>query len=182
MKKILAATGLAAVLVLPVGAAAKPDQSERAAAKAQCRAERGKSSATREAFRARYDGFHQCVRQNAAEEESENEAAHKNAAKACKAEHELDQTEFRETYGENKNGKNAFGKCVSRKAKERKAEMDAEDAEEIAAFKNAAKECAAERKDDPDAFRDEYGENENGKNAFGKCVSRTVNESQRTQG
>jgi PKD domain len=38
-------------------------------------------------------------------------------------------------------------------------------------FKNAAKECKAEREDDPDAFKEKYGTNKNGKNAFGKCVS-----------
>ena len=38
-------------------------------------------------------------------------------------------------------------------------------------FKNAAKECKAERKEDPDAFKEKYGTNKNGKNAFGKCVS-----------
>jgi hypothetical protein len=50
--------------------------------------------------------------------------------------------------------------------------MDAEDAEEAEEFKNAAKECAAERDEmGTEAFREEYGTNENGKNAFGKCVS-----------
>jgi len=38
-------------------------------------------------------------------------------------------------------------------------------------FKNAAKECKAERKADPVAFKEKYGTNKNGKNAFGKCVS-----------
>src|SRR5215211_1882060 len=37
-------------------------------------------------------------------------------------------------------------------------------------LKNAAQECKAEREADPVKFA-EYGTNENGKNAFGKCVS-----------
>src|SRR5918999_497195 len=41
MKTILAATGLALVFIIPTGATAKPDKSERAAAKAQCHGERG---------------------------------------------------------------------------------------------------------------------------------------------
>jgi len=37
---------------------------------------------------------------------------------------------------------------------------------------NAAKLCKAERADiGVDAFREKYGSNKNGKNAFGKCVS-----------
>jgi hypothetical protein len=173
MKKILTATVLAVALVVPTGAVAKPDKSEKEAAKAQCKAERGKSSATREAFKAKYRGFSDCVRRNAAEEEAENGAAQKNAAKECKAERDADPVGFRDDYGTNKNGKNAFGKCVSTKAKEKKAQMDAEDAREVAEFKNAAKQCSAEREEMGSvAFAEEYGTNKNGKNAFGKCVSR----------
>jgi hypothetical protein len=177
MKTILLATGLAVALVLPTGAVAKPNQSERNAAKAQCKAERGKSSATREAFRAKYEGFADCVRRKAAEEDAENEEAAKNAAKECKAERALDPSAFQATYGTNKNGKNAYGKCVSGKASERKAEMDAADAAEIAKRVNAAKRCADERKAIGDvAFAKEYGTNKNGKNAYGKCVSRKTRE------
>ena len=42
---------------------------------------------------------------------------------------------------------------------------------------NAAKECRAERGDTDatrEAFREQYGTNKNGKNAFGKCVSQTA--------
>jgi hypothetical protein len=52
--------------------------------------------------------------------------------------------------------------------------MDAADAQEVAETKNAARECAAERATDRAAFKEEYGTNKNGKNAFGKCVSRKV--------
>jgi hypothetical protein len=175
MKKILTACVLAAALVVPTGAVAKPDKSEKEAAKAECKAERGKTSATREAFRTKYKGFSDCVRQTAQEEEAENESAHENAAQECKAERAEDRDAFKETYGTNKNGKNAFGKCVSGKAKEKEAEMDAEDAEDAQEFKNAAKACAAEREEmGEEAFAEEHGTNENGKNAFGKCVSKKV--------
>jgi hypothetical protein len=40
--------------------------------------------------------------------------------------------------------------------------------------RNAAQECRAEREGDPAAFAEDYGENGNGRNAFGKCVSRKV--------
>jgi hypothetical protein len=171
MNRIVVVMGLIAALLIPAGAVAKPNQAEKSAAKAQCKDERGKTSATREAFKTKYHSFRGCVRANAAEEEAENEKAQKNAAQECKAERSEDAAAFKETYGDNKNGKNAFGKCVSSKASEKKAEMDAEDEEEADEFKNAAKACAAERSDDEDAFRDKYGTNDNKRNAFGKCVS-----------
>jgi hypothetical protein len=178
MTKILAALGLGVTLLLPAGALAKPDQSEKRAAKHQCKAERGTSKATRKAFRLKYRSFSRCVRSNAAEEEAENKAAHKNAAKECKVEREGYTDPFARKYGTNKNGKNAYGKCVSSKAKAKKARMDAEDEEEVAEFKNAAKRCAAELEDlGAEEFRKEYGSNENGRNAFGKCVSKKTRES-----
>jgi hypothetical protein len=174
MKMILAATGLALVLLVPTGAIAKPDKAEVAAAKAQCKAERGETKATREAFRLKYDGFADCMGKKAAEEEAENDQAARNAAQECKAERDANPTTFQETYGKNKNGKNAFGKCVSGKAAEKKAAMDAADAQEVAERKKAAKECAAERAADAEKFKADWGTNKNGKNAFGKCVSRGV--------
>jgi hypothetical protein len=186
MKRITLAIGLVTVLALPALAAAKPpvDQENMQAAHAQCKTERGKTKATREAFKAKYHSMSRCVRQNAAEEAAEEQAALKNAAKECKAEaadpnfatdpaHEG--KTFAEFYGANGNGKNAHGKCVSTKAKAKKAEMDAEDAEEVEEFKNAAKACAGERRSmEADDFADKYGTNSNNSNAFGKCVSQKV--------
>jgi hypothetical protein len=77
MKTILAATGRAAVLLLPTGVVAKPDKAEKEAA-AQCKTER--------------------VRRPAAERSHIGRAA------------------FAEKYGTNRNGRNAFGRCVSRRA------------------------------------------------------------------
>jgi len=175
----------AAVLVLPAGAVAKPDAADKRAAIKQCKAERGKTKATRQAFKAKYHSFSRCIHQNAAEEHAEKKAAHKRAVKTCKAERAdanfaatHDGKTFQEFYGTNKNGKNAYGKCVSAKAHEQKAADDADDAEEVAAFKNAAKECAGERSDpgfpaahDGKTFEEFYGTNHNKRNAFGKCVS-----------
>src|SRR5918997_937377 len=84
MKTILAATGLALVLLIPTGAIAKPDKSERDAARAQCTSERGTSKATKKAFILKYEGFADCVGKKAAEEEGENEEAARNAAQECK--------------------------------------------------------------------------------------------------
>ena len=116
MKTFLTAIVLATVVILPAGAVAKPDHSDKREAIAQCKAERGKSKATREAFKAKYHGFSRCVRQNAQEEAAEDQAALKNAAKQCKAEREEIGTDaFAELYGTNPNKRNAFGKCVSGK-------------------------------------------------------------------
>jgi hypothetical protein len=152
----------AALLVLPAGAAAKPDHADKRAAIAQCKAERGKTKATHRAFKGTYHSFSRCVRQNTTEEAAEQRAARKNAAKQCKAER----------------GSKSYGKCVSAKARELKAEEDAEDAQEVQAFKNAAKQCAAEEADENFAaghggksFEEFYGTNKNKRNAFGKCVS-----------
>jgi hypothetical protein len=180
MKRITLAIGLVAVLALPALATAKPpvDQANMQAAHAQCKAERGKTKDTREAFKAKYHSMSRCVREKAAEEAAEEAAAQKNAAKACKAEAAdpgfaggHGNKTFAEFYGTNGNGKNAYGKCVSTKAKEKKAEMDAEDAEAAEEFKNAAKACAGERKLGSSAFAEKYGTNANNSNAFGKCVS-----------
>ena len=81
---------------------------------------------------------------------------------------------FAAKYGSNKSKTNAFGKCVS----QTRSELSAETADEI---ENAAKQCKAERKADPSAFASKYGTNANKRNAFGKCVSKTVRENE-TQG
>ena len=47
---------------------------------------------------------------------------------------------------------------------------------EVKEFKNAAKECKAERAADPQAFHATYGTGHNGRNALGKCVSRRATE------
>ena len=179
MKKTTVAVALIAGLLVPAGATAKSDDADRRAAKAECKTERGKSSATREAFKAKYGSMSRCVSRTAAEEEAEHKKARKNAAHDCKAERdELGREEFAKEYGTNKNKKNAYGKCVSSKAKAEEAEMDKEDAEEADDRKHAARECAAERDDiGRDEFADEYGTNENKRNAFGKCVSRKARDS-----
>jgi hypothetical protein len=163
MKKITVSIGLALALVLPAGAIAKPhpDNADKRAAKAECKALRGSTDATREAFRTQFRSFAACVRKTAVEEAQEEQTAHKNAAKECKA---------LGLHGR------AFGKCVSEKAKAKERAADEQDAEEAAEFKNAAKECDAERTADAAGFADQYGTNENDRNAFGKCVSSKASE------
>jgi hypothetical protein len=182
MKTITAISCLALALVLPAGALAKvhPDQADKRAAKAECKTLRGSTDATREAFRTRFRSFAACVRKTAVEEAKEEQSAHTNAAKECKAERQLDPEAFTEAYGTGPKGRNAFGKCVSRKAKAKEVAADERDQEDAAEFKNAAKECDAERDADAAAFAEKYGTNENKRNAFGKCVSSKDSEEEET--
>ena len=92
---------------------------------------------------------------------------HSDAVKNCKAERTADPAAFAAKYGTNKNGKNALGKCVSQT--ERELKTAAADA-----IENAAKQCKAEHTADAAAFAAKYGTNANKRNAFGKCVSKTV--------
>jgi hypothetical protein len=153
-----------ALMVAAVASATKPDKAPnpKQVAKSQCKAEK---KADKAAFKATYGkrAMRTCVKG----EKAETRAEIKNAAQECKAERAEDEALFNETYGSNKNGKNALGKCVSSTVRQAAAEN-------VAAFKNAAKECKAERAGDPEAFKQTYGSNKNGKNALGKCVSSTV--------
>ena len=180
MKKITVSIGLALVLALPAGALAKPnpDQGDRRAAKTECTTLRGGTDATREAFLTLFRNFGACVRRTAVEEAQEEQSAHTNAAKECKAERAADADAFRTTYGTGPNGRNAFGKCVSKKAKAKEAAADEQDQQDATEWKNAAKECDAERDADPQAFAELYGTNANNRNAFGKCVSKKAREAE----
>jgi hypothetical protein len=160
-----ACIGAAVVAVSLAGVSAASDEGHaRSLAAKQCAAEK---RADKAAFRALYGkrAMRNCIKGTTDEVADEL----KKAAKECKAERQADPDAFRETYGGNENGRNAFGKCVSGKVR-------AEIAADVAEFKNAAKACKAERDADPDAFRETYGANENGRNALGKCVSTHVRE------
>jgi hypothetical protein len=63
----------------------------------------------------------------------------------------------------------AVKRCVGLKLKERKAERRD-------AFEKAVKECKAEYVADPEAFVQKYGETDNKREAFGRCVSSKVRE------
>ena len=67
-----AAVAAAALLAMPAGAIAKPSQGDRVNAAQECRAERGDSDVTREAFKDKYgtnknkrNAFGKCVSQTA---------------------------------------------------------------------------------------------------------------------
>jgi Cu2+-containing amine oxidase len=165
------------VFALPAGTAmAKTSKADKREAQKECRALRGDTDATREAFKAEWGNFGKCVSAKAHEAKAERKQARKNASQECREERAADADAFREKYGTNANKKNAFGKCVSQKAKAKRQEQDQEDAAEAEDQTNAAKECDAERSADPEAFAEKYGTNHNKKNAFGKCVSQKAHE------
>jgi hypothetical protein len=180
MRRVLiTAVALVAFAASAGTAAAKTSKADKREAKQECRAERGTTDATREAFKTKYGSFGHCLHQTALEAKAERKAAHRNASKDCREERgdtEESIAAFREKYGTNANKKNAFGKCVSKAAKAKRAEQDEDDAAEAEDTKNAAQECDAERSADRQAFEDKYGTNHNKKNAFGKCVSQKSDE------
>jgi hypothetical protein len=106
------------------------------------------------------NAFGKCVSKTA-----KTQGQNANEAKSsCKTEQAADPAAFKTKYGTNKNGSNAYGKCVSAQAK-------AADDQDKSNTVNAARQCKAERKLDPAAFKTKYGTNKNKSNAFGKCVS-----------
>jgi hypothetical protein len=178
VRRLIIIAGALVMLAVPATTAvAKPSKADKREAQRECRDERGTSDATREAFKAKYRNFGDCVSEKAREAKAERKAARKNAARECRDERgdtDASREAFRAAYGTNENGSNAFGKCVSQKAKAERAEQDEEDAEEAEEQKNAAQECDAERGETQEtrkAFEDKYGSNGNKRNAFGKCVS-----------
>ena len=101
MNRTLVAGASLALLALPAGATAKPSDTDRTNAAQECRAERGSSAATREAFSLKYgtkrnrkNAFGKCVSRASVDEEQENEAAKTNASKQCKAERAADALAF----------------------------------------------------------------------------------------
>jgi len=176
MKRILIITAAFAALAAPLTgvASAKTSKADKQEARKECRALRGDTAATREAFRLQFKSFGACLNAKAKEAKAERKAAHRNAARDCRDERTADPAAFQETWGSNGNKKNAFGKCVSATAKAKEKKQDKADAKKAEAQTNAAKTCDAERTADPAAFKETWGTNGNKKNAFGKCVSQTA--------
>jgi len=118
MKKALIACAAGALLVAP-GATAKPTKTDRTNAAKECRAERGTTDFTVEAFRVKYgtnksgrNAFGKCVSGTSKEEAAERRAAARNAAKECKAlRTAMGVQNFADTYGTNGNKRNAYGRC-----------------------------------------------------------------------
>jgi hypothetical protein len=169
MVRTLTITASLVALAVPVAALAnEPGSSAKTNAAQRCSAQQAAMGA--KDFGSLYgtnhngrNAFGKCVSKLAQQEQQDQQ----NAAQQCRTERNADPAAFAKKYGTNANGKNAFGKCVSAKAKEQS------DAQQQATL-NAAKACAAERAQDPKAFRDKYGTNHNKRNAFGKCVSTTA--------
>ena len=163
MKKItmFATAALGAAVLMSSLAVAKPSEEQlvKKATQQQCKFEH---KADADAFKETYGpkAMRTCKKGDVDEATVEV----RNASQECRAERSEDADAFKETYGTNESGKNAFGKCVSGKVR-------AENHEDAAEFKNAAKACEAERDADEAGFNEAYGSNKNGKNAFGNCVS-----------
>jgi hypothetical protein len=170
-KSLIACLACVGLLSAGVATAAADATNPTAVAAKQCNAQKKADPAAFEAAWGDKHTMQNCKKATAPEAEDTVQ----NASQECRAERELDPVGFQTTYGTNGadtgngkgDGKNAFGKCVSSKS-------NAAVEEAVTEFKNAAKECRAERTADPAAFTATYGTNGNKKNAFGKCVSSKV--------
>jgi hypothetical protein len=128
------ALAVAAAVALPAGAVAKPNHVDRVNAAQECRAERGDSAATHEAFREKYgtnktkrNAFGKCVSKQARVEKRERVAERRAAARSCRSERaDIGVDAFRDKYGTNRNKRNAFGKCVSQTVKAEREEQEEE--------------------------------------------------------
>ncbi|MBE2321046.1 hypothetical protein DVA67_034175 [Solirubrobacter sp. CPCC 204708] len=189
MHKSVILAAVFGALALPAAAQATgtPTATDRQSASAECRAERGATAATHEAFSAKYgtnanraNAFGKCVSAKAREEAKEREDAKDSAAQTCRTERGTtadSHAAFDQKYGTTNNKNNAFGKCVSAAAKQAEAKADEQDHERSEARKSAAKRCAQERGTSSasrEAFAKKYGTNANHRNAFGKCVSKVA--------
>ena len=87
------------------------------------------------------------------------------AAKLCAAERQADHAAFKAMWG-----KHAMRDCIRAN---RDTEGTAVD-DETSDFVNAAQQCREARGADPEGFATTWGTNDNDRNAFGKCVSRTA--------
>jgi hypothetical protein len=170
---LITAAACVGVLTAGVGTASAAQDDPAKLAAALCVEQKNADKAAFKAVWGERNALRNCKR-GARGEGGPVEEATQNAAQECRAEQEADPALFTATYGTNGNKKNAFGKCVSSKAK-------AALAEEVAEFKNAAKECRAEQQADAALFAETYGTNGNKKNAFGKCVSSKVQEDEETE-
>ena len=118
MRRAIIALAAAAALAIPaISIADQPSQQNKQNAAKFCKALR--DSAGKDNFRSMFGGgknaFGKCVSKNAKKDQQQDQTAHQNAAKQCKAEQAQDPAAFKQKYGTNKNKSNAFGKCVSQK-------------------------------------------------------------------
>ena len=167
MKKLLVACALSAAAIAPAAAsAADPAPADFKNAAKYCKALKSAAGSTSFAtmFGTRKNAYGKCVsstaKKTATEDAAQEKAAKTNAAKECQA--------VKTQQGA---AKNAYGKCVSEKAKQNKAAADEEDKAEQEDRISAARTCKAAKKADSGNFAQDYG---SGRNAFGKCVSRTA--------
>src|SRR3954452_1509310 len=165
MQKKLSLAAIAGALLFALPALADDTTAPTGApsAQQQCRTERTQMGTDK--FRDAYgtnknkrNAFGKCVSKRADATDENATEAHSNASTTCRDEQAKDPAAFDTKYGTNKNKNNSFGKCVSQHAQEETADATKQD---IADDVNAARQCAAEGKPDPEAFKKKYGTNKN---------------------
>jgi hypothetical protein len=171
------ATLLGAALLTAGVAVAKPDSpGPNEAAKQECEALADADPAAFDAVYGKW-GSQACTRG----ERLEAAAVIRGAAQGCREERgssNSSRQSFRQEHRSGRGANDALGNCISSGVRSNRRDETSE-------FKNAAKECRAERGDTPEswaAFEEKYGTNKDDPlsiykprgNAFGKCVSSKV--------
>jgi hypothetical protein len=129
--KILSAVIVAvAILVVPGTAAAKSKDPDKRAAITQCKSERGKSKASRRAFKAKYHSFRGCTHPKVAKLKAAK-AARRAAVGDCRDERSADDfpaahedKSFDEFYDSDDENETGFHECVATKVAEDEAADD----------------------------------------------------------
>jgi hypothetical protein len=176
MRRTAITLALVGTLALGAPAMAADGPASTPSPEKQCRTERSEMGVTmfRQAYgtnRTRHNAFGKCVSKRSAATDEAKADAKENASRMCKAEEAADPATFAEHYGTGRKKRNAHGKCVSQNAHQQAAKTVKD---EVEADIGAAQTCKAERKADPDAFKDEYGTNRHKRNAFGRCVAKAA--------
>ena len=176
MKKIIGIVGIVAAMAVPVVAMAdQPTSTDKSNAEKQCKAllkAEGTSNFTH-AWGAKGKGkaYGKCVSSTAKQLATQRHDAQTNAAKQCKTEQAMSDTDFAaanngqtfaQKYGA-KNASSAYGKCVSTNAKKNQEAADQKNKDQV----TAAKFCKGAQSQ-PD-FKTTY-------KTFGACVSKKAHE------
>lgn len=183
MKRIVLTLVALVALAVPASASAALSPSDFKNASKYCKAFRAEMGAAfREAFGAKRNAHGKCVSQTV----KAKRLARRQAIAECRA--ELGETppaasseygrEGEKPRGVGREGekprhleRKSLRRCVHQKLR---AALE----QELDDLVNAVKVCRAERKENEQAFRQTYATNENGRNAFGKCVSQQVRENE----
>ena len=180
VKRSFAAVAALGAVRRPATAGAKPTGADRTNAAKECRAERGDTDATREAFRVEYgtnkngkNAFGKCVSRRSKSEERQREGRRSQRRQGVQGRARGRPGGVRrEVRHQQEQAATPTASASPARPRPRRTRPTRATPRRPRRAK-AAKDCAAERETlGREAFAEKYGTNENKRNAFGKCVSK----------